>query len=33
MSRFGVTLGSLKVVDSLAPEDMKRPGRIKGEGP
>ena len=25
-SRFGVTLGSLRVVDALAPEDMKRPG-------
>jgi U32 family peptidase len=28
-SRFGVTLGSLKVVDALAPEDMKRPGWMR----
>lgn len=31
-SRFGVTLGSLKVVDALRPEDMKRPGWMDAGG-
>ena len=31
-SRLGVTLGSLKVVDALAPEDMKRPGWMESGG-